>query len=118
MGIQSNQTSMGNLRSDTTDTFPVERRDDDISYIFVPPEPIENERSEIQSGELVEIVTTQPFEHFKSTKSDKVKLLNRLRELESTDDAALLGIWAGEWRADVHELDIRVFIERLEEASL
>lgn len=115
---------MGKLRTDSTEDFPVESRGGGVGYLLVHPEPITKNRyivtnpegtSHHERGERREV--EQNWEHFKSTKGEKEKLLSKLQE-SNPDEVTLLGYWAGRHRTDLHELRLPRFQERMENADL
>lgn len=110
---------MGKLRTGDTDEFPVESRSDHLNYILVYKEPKMEEQKEVQGTEIV-VVGEEPvhWEHFKSTKSDKKKLLGELEDVEDYDQVDLLATWKGEWGTDTFHLELPEFVDRLREADL
>lgn len=88
---------MGQLRTDSTEDFPVESRSGGISYILISPDD---------------------WNHYKATKTEKTRLLNRLQQFDDYDDVDLLGVWTGRHRTDTHQLELPRFVKRMEDAEL
>lgn len=109
---------MGKLRTGDTDDFPVESRSGGINYVLVYPEPRVEKRYTRVDGTLQQKERTVGFQHFKSTKSEKQKLLSELKQIGDPEDWDLLGVWKGRHRSDTFELDIDRFRERMEGAEL
>lgn len=118
---------MGNLRSNSTDDFPVGSRDGGVGYILIYDEPKEETKRKLASDptetdasdyEWEEYTVTVPWKHFKSTKTEKTSLRKELEGLDDYDGVTLLGYWAGQWRTDIHQLELPRFLERMQTAEL
>lgn len=120
---------MGKLRTDSTEKFPVESRSGGISYILISEhgltkeETVRDENGDVvyedeEAFEFKKREFTVPYEHYKATKGEKEKLLDRLESLDGYDGVELLGIWTGKHRTDTHVLELPRFVERLQDAEL
>lgn len=109
---------MGKLRTGETDEFPVESRGGGINYILVYPEQREESRLTRVNGDIQRRERTIGFQHFKSTKGQKEKLLSALEDIDDPSEWDLLGVWKGRHRSDTFELDIEGYRERMESADL
>ena len=119
---------MGNLRTDSTEDFPVESRSGGISYILVHPPKTKSEAAYDEDGQVVWVDREnhevkkreyqERYTHYKATKTEKTSLLRDMKELNDYEEVSLLGVWTGRHRTDTHVLELPRFVERMEDAEL